>query len=116
MGVLTQVLVNMNLDTDKAKQAAMRALKAEAMVLKGRSQALCPVKSGTLRKSCVIEESEDSIVIGYGGEASDYAAIQHENLQFHHTVGQAKYLEQPFDEMEDEILAAVEAALVGALR
>ena len=117
MGVVTQVLVNFTLDTDKAKRAAMKALKAQAMILKGRSQSICPVKHGTLRDSCVIEENEDSIVVGYGGAASDYALIQHENLQFAHNLGQqAKYLEQPFDEMEDEMKAAVEAALVEALR
>lgn len=94
----------------------MKGLKAQAMVLKGRSQALCPVDSGTLKNSCVIEESGDHIIVGYGGAASSYAAIQHENLQFHHEVGQAKYLEQPFTEMEDEIKAAVAEAVKGAFK
>jgi hypothetical protein len=109
-------MVNIKVDTKKAHEAGMNALMAQAILLKGRSQALCPVDTGTLRNSCVIEQKNDEIIVGYGGAASSYAAIQHENLSFHHNVGQAKYLEQPATEMEEEIKAAVEKAVVGALK
>jgi hypothetical protein len=111
MGALLSIVVNMDISSEEAEKAAMKALKAQAMVLKGRSQQLCPVDSGTLRNSCVIEEGDGYITVGYGGAATPYAAIQHENMSFHHPVGQAKYLEQPASEMEEEIKAAVEAAV-----
>lgn len=103
--------MNIGIDDARIKKAAMKGLRAKAIELKGKSQALCPVDSGTLRNSCVIEEHDDYITVGYGGAASAYAAIQHENMAFHHPVGQAKYLEQPATEMEDEIKAAVAQAV-----
>lgn len=108
--------MNIGIDNAAIKKAAMKALKAEAVVLKGRSQALCPVASSTLKNSCVVEEHDDYVIVGYGGAASAYAAIQHENLSYHHNVGQAKYLEQPATEMEDEIKAAVAQAVKEAFR
>jgi hypothetical protein len=114
--VIAAVIVNLGIDNEKIKLAAMRALKAEAVILKGRSQRLCPVESGTLRDSCVIEEGDDYVTVGYGGAASAYAARQHENLAYHHDVGQAKYLEQPATEMEEEIKAAVAKAVAGAFK
>lgn len=113
---IATVIVNIGIDNETLNRAAMKALKAQAVILKGKSQALCPVESGTLKGSCVIEEHENSIVVGYGGAASSYAAIQHENMSFSHTVGQAKYLEQPATEMEDEIKAAVAQAVKEAFR
>jgi hypothetical protein len=114
--MIASVIINFNIDTEKAKQAAMRALKQEAVLLKGRSQALCPVDHGTLRDSCVIESDENSVTVGYGGAASSYAAVQHENMSYHHNVGQAKFLEQPAQEMEEEIKEAVLKAIKEAMR
>jgi hypothetical protein len=116
MGNLVDIIVNLHIDTAEAQKVAMNELRAQAMVLKGRSQALCPVDSGTLRNSAVIEEGDTYIEVGYGGEASAYAAIQHENMSFHHPVGQAKYLEQPATEMEEEIKAAVARAVAEAFK
>lgn len=113
---IATVVVSISVDNEQVKRAAMNALKAQAVLLKGRSQALCPVESGTLRDSCVVEEKGDSVIVGYGGAASSYAATQHENMSYHHDVGQAKYLEQPATEMEEEIKAAVAKAVVEALR
>lgn len=55
----------------------------------------CPVKEGTLRRSGKVDEIEISLT-----EVSarlifdvDYAIYVHENLQAHHPVGHAKFLE-----------------------
>lgn len=37
-------------------------------------------------------ETVNRIVVGY---SAPYAVYQHENLEYHHEVGQAKYLEEP---------------------
>lgn len=70
-----------------------------------------PVKDGILRSSgfILIRDEPGRVVgtIGFGGPAGsgnvgetnaedvNYAEIQHENMEFRHTVGSAKYLERP---------------------
>lgn len=64
------------------------------------SKRLAPVDFGILKTSGLVEKPEKKgakfrVVMGYGGAASAYAIVQHENLNFQHTVGQAKFLEEP---------------------
>ncbi|MGH6631203.1 MAG: hypothetical protein ACREB3_15865, partial [Burkholderiales bacterium] len=70
-----------------------------------------PVDKGVLRSSgFVILDEDESVIrgtIGFGGPAGNgnmgetnaedvnYAIIQHENLDYHHEVGEAKFLERP---------------------
>jgi hypothetical protein len=71
-----------------------------------------PVKDGILRSSGFVTLSEDETklqgTIGFGGPAGSgnqggetnsadvgYAIVQHENLDFAHRIGEAKYLERP---------------------
>ncbi len=90
-----------------------KALYHEASGIIAQSQPLVPVETGALRASPFVKDPErDGTVIevafGYGGPAAKinpktgestdaYAIFVHENLEAHHPVGQAKYLEQPFD-------------------
>jgi hypothetical protein len=58
-----------------------------------------PVEFGHLRQSGHVElpawsGSEVSVTVGFGGPAAPYAIYVHENLEAHHEVGQAKYLEE----------------------
>jgi hypothetical protein len=92
------------------------ALVAEAEMTMADSKLLVPVVTGTLRASGhvqkpVIAQREVSVTMGYGGAASAYALVTHENPRAGATggvspsgqrykrysrVGQWKYLEQPF--------------------
>ena len=79
------------------KQAAA-ALYQEAQVEMTESKKRCPVDKGILRASGhvmrpVQEGRKISVDLAYGGAAEDYAIVQHEALDFQHTVGQAKFLE-----------------------
>lgn len=61
------------------------------------------VVPGTLRASGTVHPPERkgnniSVTLSFGGAASDYAIVQHENLEFFHTTGQAKYLESVLNE------------------
>lgn len=64
------------------------------------------VVPGTLRASGMVHEPERrgrsiKTTLSFGGPGSgaeDYAVIQHENLDFEHTTGQAKYLESVLNE------------------
>lgn len=52
-----------------------------------------PVDKGILRASGMVEQPEPLAVdISFGGAAAPYALVQHERLDFHHTVGEARYL------------------------
>lgn len=59
-----------------------------------------PVDQGVLRASGYVappveEPGAVSVTLGFGGPAQAYAEVQHERLDYHHKVGQAKYLEIP---------------------
>lgn len=59
-----------------------------------------PVDLGTLRGTGHVDPPEISggnvsVQLSYGGPAAPYATEQHENLDFYHDYGEAKYLEKP---------------------
>lgn len=64
------------------------------------------VVPGTLRASGQVSEPEFKgkkveVTLSFGGEGSgaeEYAVVQHENLEYFHTTGQAKYLESVLNE------------------
>lgn len=84
--------------SDKAKGLAMDGLEelARAVILTDAKEN-CPVKDGTLRNSHTTERKESSVVIGAGGAAAPYGLIQHERVDFQHTSGEAKWLENAFN-------------------
>jgi hypothetical protein len=83
--------------TDLQRRQAL-ALRQEAEIEMTESKKRCPVDVGILRASGHVRPVEQhggktSVDLVYGGAAEDYAIVQHESLDFHHTVGQAKFLE-----------------------
>ena len=84
-------------------EAQARALYQEAQVEMTESKRRCPVDTGTLRASGhvnrpVTQGKKTTVDMGYGGAASGYALIVHEDLEANHNSppfggGQAKYLE-----------------------
>lgn len=82
--------------------ASARAVKKEAeTIMTDSKRNYVPVEDGVLRNSGYVNDPEvarDSVSVemGYGGAASAYAVVQHENLNFKHRDGRsAKYLEKP---------------------
>lgn len=82
-------------------RAVTRGVVAEAYRIMRRAKRQVPLRDGPLRASGtvlepVISGTSWSITLGFGGAASAYALIQHENLTFSHAPGRkAKYLEDP---------------------
>jgi len=82
-------------------QALKHALKDEADDIFAASQRIVPVKTGALRNSGRVEESEPSpgtfkVTIGYGDPATYYAIRVHEDPHARHAKPtQWKYLETP---------------------
>ena len=95
----------------QVEKNALNALEALGNEIKSLSQSRCPVDSGALRGSAQVVRQGDKVIIGYGGAASSYSIAQHENLQYHHPVGQAKFLESAFDELSGKVTEYVKLAL-----
>src|SRR5690606_37718863 len=70
--------------------------------LQQKAQDLTPVDTGALRASAYTEAesgSNPSVIVGY---TEEYAIFVLDNLEAHHPVGQAKFLEQPLKENADK--------------
>lgn len=79
-------------------------LRAEGVMTRAKSE-FVPVDLGALRSSGHVGDPERSgdgrdveIMLSFGGPAAPYALVQHENLDYVHRVGEAKYLEKPLME------------------
>lgn len=112
---MAQVLKQLS---ERAAPAMAKALTNEAERIMGEAKDLCPVDTGTLKASGHVQEPEligerVSVTMGFGGAASDYAIIVHEDLSAYHPVGQAKFLEQPLMEaagsMESRIVESLQS-------
>lgn len=82
----------------KALDSAMHNIAEDVMA--DAKTNYVPVKDNALRSSgkvgSVRRVGDDVIVeLGFGGAARKYAWIQHENMDYAHKVGSAKYLETP---------------------
>ena|SRR3990167_768171 len=78
-------------------KAAMDAVREEALDLKRRSQLIVPIDTGILKGSAFIEERGEGrtfeATVGY---SANYAIPVHERTEVKHPVGEAKFLEKPF--------------------
>ena len=112
--------------TDLQKRQ-MTALRQEAEIEMKESKKRCPVYSprrgeyvdhigGTLRASGHVQPvkqwlGKTSVNLVYGGAAEDYAIVQHETLDYHHNVGQAKFLESVLMESQPYMGARIAARM-----
>jgi len=95
-------------------QKVAAALYAEASNILTEAQKRTPVEFGTLRASGHVvgpttEGGNVSVIIAFGGPAAPYAVYVHENMEAHHNVGQAKYLESVIVESSPKLAARVAA-------
>lgn len=111
----------------RAGAALGTQLYKEGLGILASSQGLVPVDTSALRSSGYVTEPERrgdtlEVLIGYGGPAAKinsktgestdgYALYVHENLEAHHPVGTAKYLEMPFDQAKSGMGARVAAGM-----
>ncbi len=106
------------------------ALKTEAELTMTESKKEVPVDTGALKDSGFVDEPKIqgdniSIRLGYGGVATKreangeitvtYAIIVHEDLNAHHTVGKAKFLEDPLKKRQKNILNNINLRVKRAL-
>ena len=95
--------------------------QAERIMTEIKTVPIVPVDTGVLRNTGHVQPPKNdgrgvSVTLGFGGPAAPYAAIQHERLDYHHPVGQAKYLSEPLNRNLRTIKRAVGAAVRAAVR
>ena len=74
----------------RAEAARDRALAQAGEMIRARSVAIAPRRSGAMAASARVESAAGKVTVRYG---TAYAAIQHERADFHHpNGGQAGYL------------------------
>lgn len=79
-------------------------LEKSAQRIKTDAIAMVPYKTGKLERAIYVRVSKDKqkpgIVAGASARSAqgyDYAGIQHENENYHHTKGQAHFISEPFN-------------------
>lgn len=109
-------------------QQAAAALSQEAEAIMTEAKERTPVETGALRASGhvvppVLEGGEATIVLAFGGDGAvnehgvpvdSYAVVVHEDLEAHHPVGEAKFLERPLLEHAPGLPEAVAARMRAA--
>jgi len=97
---------------------AAAALYQEALVEQKESMKRTPVDVTTKRGGGTLRDSHQTsppkwkgqnleVTIKVGGPAAGYAVIVHEDMEAHHTVGQAKFLESTILESAPFMLARI---------
>lgn len=71
--------------------------------LKALSVPLAPLDRGPLRESATVKPATPTKAEGALIFDTPYAAVQHEELDYNHDDGQAKYVEQPMKERQSEL-------------
>lgn len=103
--------------TRRVMLAGSQEIRLQAEGIMTKSRRLVPVDTGALRASGRVEdpnfETATRVVaeLSYGGSAAPYALYVHEDLNARHSVGQAKYLEQPVRAALPGFVRAVTSAL-----
>ena len=110
---LKEVYKDLQLTEEEIIKAALKGQKILAQNILGESKKLCPVKSGTLRRSGDIKTEGNITTIFYN---TPYALKQHEDASLKHTEGEAKYLERPFNEKAGKLESYIQTEVYKAMR
>lgn len=72
-----------------------------------------PVDRGVLRSTGRVRgpRKDGSVLLSFGGAAAPYALVQHERIDFNHTVGEARYLVRGVERFQKEGARAADRAL-----
>lgn len=86
---------------------APEALNHGTELLRGDSVPLAPIDRGPLRESAQVTPATSQNLEAHVSYDTPYAARQHEELDYHHDEGQAKYLEEPLVQNEAKYMQAI---------
>jgi hypothetical protein len=97
----------------KVKRYTPEAMKDIGNDLLRRSAKRAPKDMGDLRGSGFAEMDDYTVTVGF---TEEYALAQHERLDYQHTDGEAKYLENPLNENQDKYIKKLADSLKGGLK
>jgi hypothetical protein len=111
---LNTVTKNLKLAIGRAEKAIGGGLYLEGNNIITDAKILTPVDVGTLKGSGYVtlpnyQDKKIIVEMGFGGNAEDYAVVQHEHVEYHHEQGEAKYLEKPMHRHTGKFSAMVTA-------
>src|SRR4051812_20192333 len=92
------------------KEAVQKAILAEAFALQAESMKEVPVRYGRLRASAYTRPTETGAIVGY---TAAYAVYVHEMVDNKHTVGKAKFLEDPMRRLMAGYLERITRRVLG---
>ena len=107
LGGEDKLLVNLEQTKRVLRREGQKQIKDTADTIMEESVLQCPVATGSLRDSAFVEQNDDgSYTLGYGGQhaqinprsglsTDSYMISVHERLDKKHSVGKAKFLEDP---------------------
>jgi hypothetical protein len=112
----SEMIANLKKIAQRFPDRVGAAMYQEGQVEMTESKKRCPVETGVLRASGRVSEpihegKQISVILSYGGAANDYAIPQHERLDYHHKVGQAKFLESVLNESRSSMSARIAARI-----
>ncbi|MGW4639553.1 hypothetical protein ACWEN6_13545 [Sphaerisporangium sp. NPDC004334] len=102
--------INVATFTEATRHVYVGALDAATAHLLTESRARVPVQYGDLYRSGAASV-DDRLLMGAVSYDQPYAVRQHEELTYHHTQGEAKYLENALLEEADTLEAIIAAHL-----
>lgn len=117
-----EAVVRVQWNDGKAKavvaEATQKALLQAGHDIQAEAQKIVPHELGTLEGSATTEpDGKGGVRVSFGGPASAYAAVQHEDTSLRHAPGRsAKYLETPFKAKSPLIPRLVELTVKQALK
>lgn len=82
------------------EEVAAALFAAGEEIMADSKERYVPVDQGVLKGSGFVDPPQKrggryTVALGYGGPAAAYAIVQHERLDYRHTVGGPKFLELP---------------------
>jgi len=116
----TQMVAKLKGTRDRIQQAVAAGVYQAANAVMTNAKQRAPLDTGVLRASGYVTLPQvgprPRCEVGFGGAASAYALIQHERTEYHHEVGEAKYLEKAFNDVDCRtiIINVVRSAVDGA--
>lgn len=96
----------------RVRAAAEEGLIAAAEVVKQEAIQRAPLETGELRNSASTSHEGLRAVVAFD---SPHAVIQHEELGYHHEIGEAKYLENAVIATRTQAAAVIAAAIRGVV-
>lgn len=130
-GIWKEMYANLQAISERQKEALRNSLRESADELLFYSQLEVPEDTGYLQMTAYVDDLGDQFNVVYSAKAGDrasyaedtefkgdpdynYALIQHENLEFHHKKGKAKYLSDPYNAHKDEWISRAAEAVRNA--